>query len=143
MPYKDKDIARRKANERSKRYRERQRILFPKPPPGRHGNHARGSNNGRWNKGTLLSSHGYVIVRVSKDHHRGFGSPKCTHAYAYEHDIVMESAIGRRLEPNEVVHHINEIKTDNRVKNLKIKTASQHITDHNASRVRDDKGRFV
>lgn len=105
---------------------------------GRHGNHARGKDNGRWNDGQLLSSHGYVMVRVGKDHPRAFGN-----GYAYQHDLVMEAHLGRSLEAGEVVHHRNEIKTDNRVENLELLTGSTHMMLHDAERERDSRGRFV
>lgn len=50
--------------------------------------------------------------------------------YVAEHRLVMENAIGRRLEKNEVVHHINHIRTDNRIENLKLMTFSEHMSLH-------------
>lgn len=142
MPYKDPSHAKANQVERSRRYRERQRLLHPRPSPGKHGNHAKGSNNGRWNPGKLTSSHGYVLVRVPKDHHRGFGPPGLSYAYAYEHDLVMEHEIGRHLISGEIVHHKNEKKQDNSPSNLEIKTLSEHMRHHDALRGRDTMGRF-
>ena len=50
--------------------------------------------------------------------------------YVAEHRLVMERAVGRRLEKNEVVHHINHIRTDNRIENLKLMTFSEHMSLH-------------
>lgn len=47
-----------------------------------------------------------------------------------EHDLVMECLIGRHLKDDEVVHHINEIKDDNRKCNLQLMTASEHMSYH-------------
>lgn len=143
MPLKDLIKARENAKVRSRRYYERQRVLHPKPPPGKHGNHARGSRNGRWNRGRIVTSHGYVLVRVERGHPRAFGPPGCRHGYAYEHDIIMEGIIGRNLSEGEVVHHRNGIKTDNRAENLELTTASAHMAFHDIQRPRDELGRFV
>lgn len=142
MPYSDPVKAKQCSLESGRRYRQRQKLLNPKQPPGRHGNHAKGSNNGRWNSGVLRSSHGYILRRVPKDHHRAFGPPGTKHAYAYEHDLIMEAAIGRPLTFGEVVHHKNGVKTDNRAENLEVTTASEHMAHHDAERGRDVLGRF-
>lgn len=42
------------------------------------------------------------------------------------HVILMEQHIGRRLQRNEVVHHINGNKHDNRIDNLQLMTRSDH-----------------
>lgn len=34
-----------------------------------------------------------------------------------EHRYIMEQYLGRKLEQDEVVHHVNEDKTDNRIEN--------------------------
>lgn len=59
------------------------------------------------------SGNGYVLVKAKKDH-----PYKNTRGYIYEHRLVMEKHIGRYLKPEEVVHHLNGVKDDNRLENL-------------------------
>lgn len=65
-----------------------------------------------WNNGIYNNHAGYRMLST-KDH-------PSKQKYVMEHRLVMEKHLGRYLKPNEVIHHINEIKTDNRIENLKL-----------------------
>ena len=47
-----------------------------------------------------------------------------------EHRYVMEKYLKRKLKDNEVVHHINGDKSDNRIENLQVMTLSEHSSMH-------------
>jgi hypothetical protein len=47
-----------------------------------------------------------------------------------EHRVLMEKHLGRTLDTNEVVHHINGDRRDNRIENLQILTLSEHSKLH-------------
>jgi hypothetical protein len=42
----------------------------------------------------------------------------------------MEKKLGRYLRDGEIVHHRNEVKTDNRIENLELTTNVEHMTHH-------------
>jgi hypothetical protein len=48
----------------------------------------------------------------------------------FEHRLVMEAHLGRKLQDGEIIHHINGDRLDNRVENLQIMTRSEHIKLH-------------
>ena len=51
-----------------------------------------------------------------------------------QHRWIIECQIGRRLNPQEDIHHLNGIKSDNRVENLQLIHHSGHTTLSNKNR---------
>ncbi len=86
----------------------------------------RGALNCRWNPGKMKHSGGYVVVRAPVGFQHSWGG-----GYAFEHIVIATEKMGREPLPDEVVHHINRIKTDNRPENLMVLTRSQHKSLHN------------
>lgn len=70
-----------------------------------------GENNPNWNGGMSRHSSGYIYLVVERDGVR---------KYIFEHILVMEDELGRRLFPDENVHHINGVRDDNRIENLEL-----------------------
>jgi hypothetical protein len=106
-------------------------------PKGKHENHAKGPLHSRWNQERKKSSHGYVKVRVGVDH--PLADPN---GYAYEHLVVWISAGNPRPSSDEVIHHRNGQKDDNRLQNLEVKKRYDHSLDHHGN-VSDDVVRSV
>ena len=60
--------------------------------------------------------------------------------YIMEHIYVMEQYIGRPLKSDEVVHHINHKRDDNRINNLQVMTFKEHCSLHMRERWANKKG---
>lgn len=77
-----------------------------------------GEKHPNWKGGFYISKDGY------KMYSNGVLSKKT------EQDLVMEKHLDRKLNRNEVVHHINENRLDNRIENLQLLTRAEHINLH-------------
>lgn len=71
----------------------------------------KGEKHHKWAGGRYVRA-GYVVV-LRREHPNADG-----HGYFAEHRLIVEQAIGRYLTREEVVHHINGNKSDNRIENL-------------------------
>lgn len=88
---------------------------------GDMGANIRGEKNWNWKGGKVILK-GYVYLLCP-------GHP-FAHKYqphVAEHRLVMEEKMGRYLDKNEEVHHINGIKTDNKIENLEIVIKKMHF----------------
>jgi hypothetical protein len=79
--------------------------------------------NPNWRGGRKVRKDGYVFVRAT--HH-----PANINGYVLEHRLVMEQVLGRYLEPQEVVHHIDNNPSNNAPENLRLYSSqAEHISD--------------
>ena len=70
-----------------------------------------GSKNSNW-KGGKYKANGYIFVYIPT---HPFSNKQ---GYIFEHRRIMEDSLKRLLVKKENVHHINKIKSDNRIENL-------------------------
>jgi predicted nucleic acid-binding Zn ribbon protein len=79
-------------------------------------------------KSDLRILNGYRVIFLP-EHPRAMTTDNWD-GYVYEHIVVAEKFLGRPLRDNEIVHHLNENRSDNRSKNLLVIEKSQHVKLH-------------
>lgn len=78
-------------------------------------------------KERLISSDGRWMIQKPPGYQ---GRTYIEGRYVFEHRYIMEQHLGRLLRHDEVVHHINGNKLDNRLENLELTTLSEHTKRH-------------
>lgn len=102
------------------------RYGIPRRPPGGQ----QGFLNAAWQGGVVIDKNGYVLVHAPQ-HPNARDNGK-----VLEHRLVMESVLGRYLEPNEVVHHKDGNKRNNDPSNLEVyKSNAAHLKEELTGRI--------
>lgn len=86
----------------------------------------RGPQHGNFKRYRFLTKPGYYRVYVPDHPHAD------CYGHVAEHRLIMEKHLGRFLDPQEVIHHLNHKKGDNRLSNLLLmKNDAEHTALHN------------
>jgi len=76
-------------------------------------------------KKRIMTSDGYFAIRIKEKFPQSFGN-----GYIKEHVYIMQKNIGRIITKQEIVHHKNGDKLDNRIENLEIMSPQEHARIH-------------
>lgn len=91
-----------------------------------------------WKGGRRTRHDGYVLVIAPPDHPYPADSKNSGTKYILEHRHVVEQHLGRYLDPEEVVHHIDGNPTNNDLSNLKLyANQSDHVHFGHSTRKRN------
>ena len=98
-----------------------------------HGHKKIGIGSPNYKTGKFKNWGGYVYVKCPD-----LNNPRARKkdGYIFEHVLVMEKHLGRHLERNEIVHHKNHIRDDNRIENLELMSHSKHAAYHFKERLK-------
>lgn len=90
---------------------------------------AMGVKSSNWRGGRYKAKDRYVFVAIEPSDPL-YIMRRSGKNYIAEHRLVMAGHLGRPLKSNELVHHINEIRDDNRIENLRLVTRRIHSNTH-------------
>ena len=92
-----------------------------------------GKKSNNWKGGRTIHDKGYILIWMPEH-------PYCNNqGYVFEHRLIMEQVLGRYLKPEEVIHHKNGIKDDNKQENLGLfESAGYHRQFHRGENVEND-----
>lgn len=79
----------------------------------------RGPDHWAWKGGRRTAAGGYIEVALPDEH--PYASMRRNERYVMEHRLTMAEHLGRPLEANETVHHVNGDRADNRLENLQLR----------------------
>lgn len=93
-----------------------------------------GPRSSQWKGGRFLDSAGYVLVMIStlpaSTQALAHEMSKKNGKYILEHRAVAAATLGRPLTRDEIVHHVNGDKADNRPENLMVVPRADHSVSH-------------
>lgn len=84
----------------------------------------RGDKSKNWRGGKKIDSSGYIQIYLAPD--APFFPMAYSNGYVLEHRLVVAERLGRCLTPDELVHHLNGIRDDNRNENLVLVNRTNH-----------------
>lgn len=87
----------------------------------------------QWRGGKCKVKGGHILVLVRDKKHPMYGK------YARAHRLIIEKYLGRYLKSFEIIHHIDEDKWNNKLKNLCLTSESGHTNiHHNIRRIKKE-----
>lgn len=80
--------------------------------------------NGNWRGGRRRQIDGYIMRTLPLDH--PLREMTTNMGQVREHRIIMAEHLGRPLKTDELIHHLNGVRSDNRIENLMLVSNKNH-----------------